>query len=147
MKTVKLISILGLSAFGVALAVGASTTAAYTNYSFGVPQTTKSSKPNNKDYDAAEMVSHPDRPFTTALTHSEEGNGTIMTMWMELQNATVNTSNGVNVKQYDTPVYYNAAHKGAGLTKGTWHNITAENNNFNAAARLISGTWSADSSY
>lgn len=147
MKKTKLVTLLGLSALGMTLAAGAGTIGAYTNYSIAVPQTTSNSKPNAKDNINWEMVSHPSNAFASAITATTEGPGTVMTQWMEIRYGTANTAHGVDVKQFPSTTYYHSAHIGQGLIKGTSHNITSENNNFNAKAYSISGSWSADSSY
>lgn len=141
----KLMGSLALGGMGLSMFAGLQGVDAWTNYSIQTPATSANSKPNGKDLYNVEMVSYPDNDFAAKLIQSGEGKGTLTTMWMELQNSTTNTSNGVNVKQGGS-VYY-ASHKGAGYTKSTWHNITVENNNFNAKSYAVSGSWSADNSY
>lgn len=125
----KLVGAFVLSSVGLSLFTGLEAYA-FTEYTINVPKTTSSDKPNGKDPYSPEMVSYPEKDFTSKISSSQEGNGTITTMWMEIQYGTDNTSKAVNVKQGGG--YYYAGHQGAGLTKKTWHNITSENNNFNA---------------
>ncbi|WP_424685905.1 hypothetical protein [Enterococcus sp.] len=136
----------GLVLCGLALTtVGGVQSYAKSNYMISVPTTTDN-KPNGKDPYSTERVSHPSNPFATCVITSteSENSGTITTQWMEIHNGTTNTSKGVDVKQSKSVVWHYANHIGQGLVSQTYHNITSENNNFNAKGYTISGTWKAD---
>ncbi|MFD1430039.1 DUF2712 domain-containing protein [Lacticaseibacillus mingshuiensis] len=137
-----------LFAGAIAIQEVATPVSAFTDYTIGVPATTKTAKPNSKDLNNPEMVSNPARSFAVCVLMTTEGSGkgTITTLWMEYQNATINTSYGANDKQSNEIEYQLRAHKNQGLIKGTWHNVTAENNNYSAKAFVAKGWWSADNS-